>query len=81
MIRSRIRPRVVSGFVLPHAPYVCLKEDWDYYLARVTLPRVPAGYVDRVHPAIKHWRKVRGLDEATDDEIITAACRLRKVGA
>lgn len=59
----------VVGFVLPHCPFVCPKEDWDYYYDRVTLPEFPEGYFDRQHPAIKLWRKNRGVDDVPDEEI------------
>lgn len=59
----------VSGFVLPHSPFVCGKEDWDYYYDRVSVPRVPAGYFEKMHPAMKAWRQKRGVDNLTDEEI------------
>lgn len=68
--RQRTKPFcVVSGFVLPHAPYVCPKEDWDYYLDRVRMPEIPSNYLERLHPAIRHWRTVRGLNQASPEEI------------
>jgi choline-sulfatase len=59
----------VSGFVLPHSPFVCTKEDWDYYYDRVSIPKYPAGYFDRLHPALKTWRQRRGVEDLTDEEI------------
>jgi len=59
----------VAGFVLPHCPFVCPREDWDYYYDRITLPRVPEGYFEDLHPAVKLWRKNRGILDLTDEEI------------
>jgi len=59
----------VAGMLLPHPPFICDKAEWDYYLDRVTLPQVPAGYFDKLHPAIKLWRKHRGIEDLTPDEI------------
>jgi len=59
----------VVGFVLPHCPFVCPKEDWRYYYDRVTLPEVPEGYFEGLHPAIKLWRRSRGIEDLTDEEI------------
>ncbi len=59
----------VAGFVLPHPPYVCRKEDWDYYLERVTLPSIPPGYFETLHPAMKSWRKARGVEQPTPDDV------------
>jgi choline-sulfatase len=59
----------VAGFVLPHSPFVCPKEDWKYYYDRVSVPRLPAGYVERLHPAVKKWREARGVTDLNDEEI------------
>lgn len=68
--RQKERPFcAVAGFVLPHAPYICEKSDWDYYLRRVTLPDIPEGYYETLHPAMKVWRKSRGLEGLTRDEV------------
>ena len=59
----------VAGFVLPHCPFVCPKEDWEYYHDKVTLPEMPEGYFENLHPAIKRWRKNRGVEDLSDEEI------------
>jgi choline-sulfatase len=58
----------VAGFVLPHSPFVCSKSDWDYYYDRVSVPKVPAGYLENLHPAVKTWRKERGVEGVTGEE-------------
>jgi len=68
--RAKSRPFcIVAGFVLPHCPFVCPKEDWDYYFDRVELPTLPEGYFDNLHPVIKCWRKGREVEDLTDEEI------------
>lgn len=59
----------VVGLVLPHMPLVCPKDQWRYYLDRVTIPPVPPGYFEHLHPAIRRWRKNHELENVTDQEI------------
>ena len=73
-LRKRAREQgrpfcVVAGFVLPHAPYICRKQDWDYYYGRVTLPQAPPAYYENLHPAIKTWRKSRAIEDLSPEEI------------
>jgi choline-sulfatase len=58
----------VAGFVLPHSPFVCSKADWDYYYDRVTVPEIPPGYLENLHPAVKAWRRDRGVEHVTKEE-------------
>ncbi|MDP6108309.1 MAG: sulfatase-like hydrolase/transferase, partial [Candidatus Brocadiia bacterium] len=68
--RSDDRPLcLVAGFVMPHCPFICPPDDWDYYLDRVTLPDVPDGYHESLHPAMRRWREGRRVVDLTDDEI------------
>lgn len=60
---------IVTGFALPHCPFVCPREDWDYYHDRVALPSLPDGYLENLHPVIKEWRKTRGVEGLTDEQI------------
>ncbi len=59
----------VVGFVLPHPPFICPKDLWLYYLDRVTIPQVPPGYFDHLNPAIRRWRKDRGIEELPDEVV------------
>ncbi len=59
----------VVGFVLPHSPYVCSKEEWNYYYDRVGVPTVPSGYFEQLHPAVRAWRKARGVEDLTPEKI------------
>lgn len=58
----------VSGFVLPHSPYICPEREWNYYYGRVTLPEVPPGYFERLHPVVKVWRRNRGVEDISPEE-------------
>ncbi len=59
---------LVVGYLLPHCPYVCPKPLFDEYMDKVSLPSIPDGYSDRLHPAMRHWRKARGVDKITSDQ-------------
>ncbi len=58
----------MAGFLLPHPPFICPKQDWDYYLDRVVVPSVPPDYFNRLHPAVQLWRNHRGIDKVTPEE-------------
>jgi choline-sulfatase len=60
---------LTAGFVLPHCPFICPRDDFEYYLDRVPLPEVPDGYYEGLHPAVKAWRKNRRVEDLTEDEI------------
>ena len=47
---------LVAGFVLPHCPFIAPKALYDYYY-------------ENLHPAMKHWRQVRGVEDLTEEEI------------
>ena len=71
--RGKDRPFcIVSGFVLPHCPYISSRLDWDYYRGRVTLPRIPQRFYENLHPAVKTWRSNRETEFLTEDEILRA---------
>ena len=59
---------LVAGFVLPHCPFVCPREDWEQYLDRVEMPEIPEGYFDDLHPAMQLWRRNRGVEDLSEDE-------------
>jgi choline-sulfatase len=59
----------VAGFVLPHSPFVCSREDFDYYHERVTVPHVSQDYLEHLHPAVQAWRKRRGVENLSDEEV------------
>jgi len=63
---------LVVGYVLPHCPYICPPESFRDYYPRVSVPQLPAGYLDRLHPAEREDRQRRGFDGLTDEQVRTA---------
>lgn len=59
----------VVGFVLPHPPFVCSRDQWEYYRDRVTIPEVPPGYFEHLHPAMQRWRQMHGVEDIKPDEV------------
>jgi len=60
---------LVVGYVLPHCPFICPKELYEEYYERIEIPRVPEDYLDELHPAVRLWRRMRGIDDLTEVEI------------
>jgi choline-sulfatase len=60
---------LVVGYVLPHNPYICPQELLDEYMDRVTVPAVPPEELEELHPAMKEWRRVRGVDLLSADDL------------
>jgi len=63
---------LVVGYVLPHCPYICPKQLFREYYEEVQVPELPPGYPERLHLAVREWRRRRGVDELTDDQVRTA---------
>jgi choline-sulfatase len=59
----------VVGFVLPHPPFICPKDQWLYYQDRVTVPSVPSGYFEHLHPMVRRWREMREIENLTPEEV------------
>jgi len=53
---------LVVGYVLPHNPYICPRELFDEYMDKVAVPTVLPEELEELHPAMKEWRRVRGVD-------------------
>lgn len=71
--QSSHRPlALVVGYVLPHCPYICPPELFRHYYGRVSVPQLPPGYLDRLHPAEREDRKRRGFDGLSDEQVRTA---------
>lgn len=51
---------LVVGFVLPHCPYVCPRDLFDYYYERVDVPVIER---EAQHPVIQRWMAHRGIYE------------------
>ncbi len=60
---------LVTGYVLPHCPFICPGDLYQEYYDRVELPAVPESDPDGLHPAIRLWREKRGVDGLDDDAV------------
>ena len=60
------------GFMLPHQPFVARKEDYEIYEGRMSLPKNPEPFSDKLHPYFRWWREKCGIKEVTEDEILRA---------
>lgn len=59
---------MVVGYVLPHNPLIIDKELYEYYydkLAEDNMPSLKAP--ENLHPAIRQWRKNRGVDDISPE--------------
>lgn len=63
---------LVAGFLMPHCPFIAPKPLYEYYRERIDLPRMPDGYLEQQHPAVRELRQRRGFDQLTADETLNA---------
>ena len=63
---------LVVGYVLPHCPFICPKDLYEEYLDRVDVPQLPADYHENLHPAMRLWRQVRGVDGLSEAQTRSA---------
>ncbi len=69
----RERPfAMVAGGVLPHCPFICPRSLFEEFYAKVDVPRLSEAERAGMHPALKRWREVRGVDGLSDDQVRTA---------
>lgn len=59
------------GFMLPHAPFVARRADYDYYAERMTMPRNAAIPADD-HPHLRWWRAYAEIEDVSEEEIMRA---------
>jgi choline-sulfatase len=57
------------GYVLPHCPFIAPKRLFDEYLDKISVPQLPQGYRDSLHPFMKSWRDKRQVDQLTDEQV------------
>ncbi|OGG56034.1 MAG: hypothetical protein A3F84_16065 [Candidatus Handelsmanbacteria bacterium RIFCSPLOWO2_12_FULL_64_10] len=70
---SESRPlALVVGYLLPHCPFICPPDLFHHYHDRIDLPRLPDGYLDRLHPAAMAYRQRRQFDDLTDEQVRVA---------
>ena len=60
---------LVVGYINPHNPLICGREDFEYYMAQIP-PLEPESpeYLNTLHPAMKKWRERRGVDDITPEQ-------------
>jgi hypothetical protein len=71
---------LVVGYVLPHCPYICPPELFNYYYSRVSTPQLSPGYLDKLHPAQRDDRQRRGFDGLSDEQARIARAASLRVG-
>ncbi len=68
--QPRERPFFMTvGYVLPHCPFIAPKQLFDEYIDKISVPQLPQGYHDSLHPFMKAWREHRQVDELTDEQV------------
>jgi len=63
---------LVVGYVLPHCPYICPPELFNHYYSRVRVPKLPAGHLDKLHPAERAQRQRQGFGEQNEEQMRVA---------
>lgn len=68
--RKDDRPLFLTvGFFGPHCPYVCPKELYDYYYAKLPEPEeVSDEYRRSVHPSVQRFYKIRQIEGVTKEQ-------------
>lgn len=61
---------VTVGFMLPHAPYVASKADFDVYNGRIGMPAIPPPRPEDEHPWLHWWRQKHNIVEVPEQNII-----------
>ena len=56
--------------MLPHQPFVARQADYDKYVGKVGMPKVPEEPIENCHPYIRWWRERTGIVSVTEEEII-----------
>ncbi|MEQ8673585.1 MAG: sulfatase-like hydrolase/transferase [Aggregatilineales bacterium] len=60
------------GYMLPHAPFVARREDFERYASRINLPRIREQYSENLHPHIQWWRTYTNSETVSELEILRA---------
>ena len=63
---------MVVGFLLPHCPFVCPPDLFDYYYERVTVPELPTGHLESLHPVMRASYERREFASLTNEQIRVA---------
>ena len=60
---------ITVGYMLPHAPFVARKEDFDLYRYTISLPTIDEPFSENLHPHIRWWREHTDIKSVTEIEI------------
>ncbi len=60
---------ITVGFMMPHAPFVARREDFERYADRITLPARPESFDQVRHPYLRGWREMTGIVEVSEAEV------------
>ncbi len=58
------------GYMLPHAPFLARKDDFERYANVVTMPRIREKMEQVKHPFLRWWRKRAEIEKLGDEEIL-----------
>ena len=60
------------GFMLPHQPFVARTGDYEIYRGKMTMPKHPEPFSERLHPYFRWWRQKCGIVEVSKEEVLRA---------
>ena len=63
---------LVSGYLLPHQPYVARAADYDIYDGKVGMPEFAHTPLEDDHPYLIEWRRHTNSEKLDDDDILRA---------
>ncbi len=58
------------GLMLPHAPYVAHKKDYELYRDTITQPEKPRAFTEESHSFLRWWREHTNIKDVSDEEIL-----------
>ena len=56
------------GFMLPHAPYVARRADYEQYEDKLPLPAKPKPFAEEEHPFLRWWRRETEIEVVSEAE-------------
>ena len=60
---------ITTGFMLPHAPFVAHRKDFELYYDTLPLPTITEPFSEELHPHLYWWRQHTKIESVTEDEI------------
>ncbi len=61
---------ITAGFMLPHAPFVARRKDYEVYKDMMTMPRVTQPPVESQHPYVRWYREKCGLLDVSPELVL-----------